>query len=85
MRSVWADIIGQLLKDARISQRQLAKLSGVGRSALRRMLAGGDPPLSVVERILDVLEYDLDAIPRPLGDKSPTTCKELQGDADRCQ
>ncbi|MBS0250699.1 MAG: helix-turn-helix transcriptional regulator [Proteobacteria bacterium] len=67
------------MKDAGISQRELVRRSGVGRSALRRMFAGGDPTLSLVEKVLNALEHDLDAIPRaPTVDKTPVkNCKTV--------
>lgn len=65
-KSAWAAIIEQLMKDAGLSQRALSARAGVCRTALRKMLNGDDPKLSLLENILDVFEYDIDAIPRPL-------------------
>lgn len=71
-KPAWALIIEQLMKDAGISQRELAKRSGVGRSALRRAISGKvSPSLETIEKTLDVFEYDLDAIPRLHPDKAP--------------
>jgi len=65
-KPAWATIIEQLMEDAGISQRSLSMRAGVGRTSLRRLLAGEDPNLSLLEKVLDVFEYDIDAIPRPL-------------------
>ncbi|WP_371199594.1 helix-turn-helix domain-containing protein [Hyphomicrobium sp. MC1] len=68
------------MKEAGISQRELAKRSGVCRTALRRMLMGGDPAMSVLERVLDCLGYDIDAIPRP----DPVSLQSIENGAERC-
>lgn len=78
MRAPWAELIEQLMKEARISQRELARRTGIGRSAIRRMLAGSDSSISVIESALDALHHDLDAIRRPqTTDKNPVIdCNE---------
>jgi transcriptional regulator with XRE-family HTH domain len=77
----WADIIQQLQAEAGISQREIARRSGICRSALRRALSGDvSPTLDVLEKVLDVFGYDIDAIPRPLSYKSVVNCNNFTPD-----
>ncbi|MBS0237082.1 MAG: helix-turn-helix transcriptional regulator [Proteobacteria bacterium] len=62
----WASIILQIMNEAGISQRELSRRTGVGRSVIRRFMSGKvSPTLADLEMILDVFGYDIDAIPRP--------------------
>jgi transcriptional regulator with XRE-family HTH domain len=72
MQSVWANILWQLLKETRISQRELARRSGVNRSAVRRIMAGLNAPSLVhLEKMMVVFGYEIDAVSVKPADKSP--------------
>lgn len=61
--NVWGNIIRDLMKEQRVSQRALAETSGVNRTALRALLAGGTCEIGKVQKMLAVLGYKLDIIP----------------------
>ena len=60
----WAKIVDDIRRDKGVSQRQLARASGLGRSTIRRILVyGGTPRVDDLDRILNVLGYELDVHP----------------------
>jgi transcriptional regulator with XRE-family HTH domain len=59
----WGELIAELRSEQKISQRQLAERAKVNRSTLRRIEEGrarGD--IDIMERLLNYLGYDLEAI-----------------------
>lgn len=64
--SVWGAIIREIRESQGISQRDLCARTGVGRTALRQLEMGlGLCSVEYLEKLLDFLGYDLDALPRP--------------------
>lgn len=62
MASEWPKIIEDLRREKGISQRALARVAGVCRSKLRRAYkSGGRIGIYEVDRMLNVLGYELDA------------------------
>lgn len=61
--TVWGKLIRDLRAEQGLSKRKLALESGVNRSTLRRLEDGKTTgPINVIEDILAVLGYELDAI-----------------------
>jgi len=61
----WANLVKELRLSNRLSQRQLSEQADVPRNTLRRIETGKTvPDVVALERILDVMGYDLDAILR---------------------
>lgn len=61
----WANLVKELRLSSGLSQRQLSEKSDVPRNTLRRIESGKTvPDVVALERILDVMGYDLDAIMR---------------------
>lgn len=61
----WAILVKELRLANGLSQRQLSESSNVPRNTLRRIETGKTvPDVVALERILDVMGYDLDAIQR---------------------
>lgn len=61
----WGDLIKELREEQGFTQRQLATRAGVNRTTLRRIenkQARGD--IDVIEKLLDFLGYELEAIHR---------------------
>jgi DNA-binding XRE family transcriptional regulator len=61
----WGKLVKELRAEFRMSQRELARHARVNRSTLRRLedgIAGCN--INIVERLLNTLGYDLDALPR---------------------
>lgn len=60
----WGKLVFQLRKEHKMSQRQLANAAGVNRATLRHLEIGMTvgTSISVIERILSVLCYELEAI-----------------------
>lgn len=61
--SVWGNIIRDLMKEQRVSERRLADASGVCRSTVRSMLKGKGCSIDKIEALLVALGYKLDLIP----------------------
>jgi transcriptional regulator with XRE-family HTH domain len=60
----WGLLIVQLRHEQKVTQRQLAVRAKVNRSTLRRIEAGqADGDMKVMERILQYLGHELDAVP----------------------
>ena len=61
----WGNLIKTVRKERGVTQRQLAAGAKVNRSTLRRIEDGeADGDIRIMERLLDYLEYELDAFPR---------------------
>lgn len=58
----WGQILSDIIAESGVSQRKVALMSGVNRASVRKLIRGGTLPISLVERIFDVLGYELDAI-----------------------
>jgi transcriptional regulator with XRE-family HTH domain len=59
----WGELVVQLRKEQKISQRKLAEEAHVNRSTLRRIEeCGSSGDIEVMERILNYLGYELEAI-----------------------
>jgi ribosome-binding protein aMBF1 (putative translation factor) len=62
-RTAWGEIVRSIRIEQGLSQRQLAELSGVNRNVLRRLEnEGGSSTVEVLERLLEIVGYDLEAI-----------------------
>lgn len=55
----WSKLILDVQREARISQRKLSVMSGVNRATLRKLVAGEPVPFDLLERVLNVLGYEL--------------------------
>lgn len=61
----WGNLIRELREKSGLSQRQLAEDTGVNRSTLRSIEAGqSDGDILIIERLLDALGHDLEALDR---------------------
>lgn len=59
----WGELIVQLRKEAKITQRQLSKGAGVNRSTLRRVEEGRtSADIDMMSRVLDYLGYELEIL-----------------------
>ncbi|MBY0559992.1 helix-turn-helix transcriptional regulator [Hyphomicrobium sp.] len=81
MDNFWGQLVKKLREEQGVSQRVLASRTEVGRSALRRLEAGGAPgTIDVIERLLDYLGYELEAIKRE--DHATALKDQAQAEAD---
>lgn len=79
--SVWGAIIREIRESQGLSQRELCARTGICRNALRRLETGGDFfSIESLEKLLDFLGYDLDAIPR--ADFKPTELSKAVPEAE---
>lgn len=63
IKARWGSLVKTVRVEQELSQRQLAEISGVNRNVLRRLECGaGNTSIEVVERLFEVLGYELDAI-----------------------
>ena len=64
LKTHWADILMAIRKEAGLSRPQLSMMSGIGTSTIenyeRRKIA--EPSIYKVERLLQAMGYELDAI-----------------------
>lgn len=77
----WGDLIRELREERGFTQRQLAALTNVNRTTLRRLeskKARGD--IDVIERLLDFLGYELEAIHRDALEEACRREKAAAGD-----
>lgn len=79
----WGALIRSLREEQGVSQRALAINSKVSRTALRRLESGvSSASVNDVERLLETLGYELDALKR---DGFVSTRMVAPSPADRCQ
>lgn len=77
----WGELIRELREEQGLTQRQLATLAGVNRTTLRRIenkSARGD--IDVIERLLEFLGYELEAIHRDALEAFNKRLNEAEGD-----
>lgn len=61
----WPGLIRELCREQGISERRLARETGINRATIRRYLINGQPPhADKLEIILAFFGYELDAFPR---------------------
>lgn len=61
----WGTLIKSLREEQGVSQRVLAGGAGINRATLRRIEKGRTPgDIDMIERVLDYLGYDLEALQR---------------------
>ncbi|CDZ27988.1 Hypothetical protein NGAL_HAMBI490_28410 [Neorhizobium galegae bv. officinalis] len=61
MKNDWPAIITDLQRDRGISSNELARISGVSRTSLRRFKAGrGDWTIRTLDRVLEALSCELE-------------------------
>lgn len=61
----WGELIKSLREEQGISQRVLSEGASINRATLRRIEKGRTPgDIDMIERVLDYLGYDLEAIQR---------------------
>jgi transcriptional regulator with XRE-family HTH domain len=61
----WGNLIKSLREEQNVSQRVLAEGASINRATLRRIEKGRTPgDIDMIERVLDYLGYDLEALQR---------------------
>lgn len=60
----WGKLVLSLRCEQKVSQRQLSAGAKVNRSTLRRIEEGSGGDIETIERLLDYLGYELDAMSR---------------------
>lgn len=60
----WPQILRDICRESQLSQRALARASGIHRSSVKRYISEGIPPrVDDLDRLLNALGYELDLHP----------------------